>query len=260
VPHDPELFRMPASSPGLDRFEAHMAAFDDPGWDQEYARWGNRYCCAPPITDYQTDVLEAILQEEPIGEGATSLLYTTYKAPDYTGHVYGMFSEWTGLMLRAVDDQLARLVDLLEARFPGEYVLIVTADHGQCPLPDAAGGVRLDPIQLERMIEERFGAGIADAVQNVYPSEVYLDVPGLRDAGATPDDVAAFLQDLTYRQNLGPYVPEDAVQQELLDRKEFAAVFSTTWLAGLGDTAAYGETAYGGPDVDPGIPPASVVD
>ena len=255
VPHNPELFRMPANAPGLELFEARVATDDSPTADELYAQWGNRYCCSPPIAGYQTDVLEAILDNEPIGEGATSLLFTTYKSPDYTGHVYGMFSENTATMLRAVDDELGRMVEILEERFPGEYVLIVTADHGQCPLPDEAGGVRLDPIQLERVIEEEFGAGIADAVQNVYPSEVYLDVAGLRDAGATPDDVAAFLQDLTYRQNLGPYVPEDAVQQDLLDRKEFAAVFSTTWLAGLGDTSTYGETEYAGSDVDPGIPP-----
>ena len=260
VPHNPELYRMPLGAPGLESFEARVAADDSPVSDQDYAAWGNRYCCAPPIAGYQTDVLEAILDREPIGERATSLLYTTYKSPDYTGHVYGMSSEMTALMLRAVDDELARVVGLLEARFPGGYVLIVTADHGQCPLPDAAGGVRLDPIQLERVIEEEFGAGIADAVQNVYPSEVYLDVPGLRDAGATPDDVAAFLEGLTYRQNLGPYVPPDAVQGELLDRKEFAAVFASTWLDRLGDPAVYGATEYAGPDVDPGIPPASVLD
>ncbi len=71
--------------------------------------------------------------------------------------------------------------------------------------------------------------------------------------------MAAFLEGLTYRQNLGPYVPEDAIQQELLDRREFAAVFSTTWLDGLDDTSAYGDTEYAGTDVDPGMPPASVI-
>ncbi len=259
VPHNPELYRMPARWPGLEVFEARVAADDSSISDEEYARWGNPYCCAPPIAGYQTDLLELTLDSEPVGADATGLLYTTYKAPDYTGHVYGMFSEQTALMLHAVDDELARMVDILEECYPGEYVLIITADHGQCPLPDAAGGVRLDPIQLESVIEQEFGAGIADAVQNVYPSEVYLDVPGLRDADATPDDVAAFLEGLTYRQNLGPYVPEDAIQQDLLDRREFAAVFSTTWLDELGDTSAYGDTEYAGADVDPGVPPASVI-
>ena len=59
-----------------------------------------------------------------------------------------MGSKWTGLQLRAVDEELGRLRSMLDERFD-EYALIVTADHGQCPLPDSVGGVRLDPIQLD---------------------------------------------------------------------------------------------------------------
>jgi hypothetical protein len=260
LPQNPDRFRLPAEVPGLEVFESLAADFTDPGWDAGYADWGNPHCCAPQIAAYQGDLIEATLDSEPIGEGATSLLYTTYKSPDYTGHVYGMASKWEELMLAAVDAEIGRTVEMLEARFPGEFVLIVTADHGQCPLPDSMDGVRLDPIQLERVIEQEFGAGFADAVQAVVPSEIYLDVEALRDAAATPDDVAAFLRHLTYRQNLGPYVPESAVQQDLLDRQEFAAVFATTYLDDLGDVARFGPTIYDDPEVDPGIPPASVLD
>ncbi len=258
-PHNPELFRLPASSPGMDVLQARMATFNDPNWDLEFEPWRTDYCCVPPIAGFQGDLLEAALVNEPIGEAGPSLLYTTFKSPDYTGHVYGMASKWEGLMVNAVDVELARLVDLLEARFPGEYVLLVTADHGQCPLPDSKGGVRLDPIQLERVIEQEFGAGLGKAVQYSAPSEVYLDVAALRDAGATIEDVAASLRHLTYRQNLGPYVPADAIEQDLLDTEEFAAVFASTYLAGLGDTSRFGDTIYTGEGVDPGIPPASAL-
>jgi hypothetical protein len=169
-----------------------------------------------------------------------------------------MYSEWEGLMLRTVDEQLGKLEAELEARFPGEYVLIVTADHGQCPLPDEVKGVRLDPIQLTRVIEERFGAGPGSVVQNVWPSEVYLNVDGLRDSGATLDDVAAHIRHLTYRQNLGPYVPRNAIEQDLLDDPEFAAVFGSTWLAGhdsFEDVSGFGQTIYTGGEIDPGIAP-----
>lgn len=260
LPHDPDLYRLPARVPGLEVFESRAEGFIDPGWDVGYADWGNPHCCAPQIAGYQGDLIEATLDSEPIGEGAASLLYTTYKSPDYTGHVYGMFSKWEELMLSAVDEEIGRTVQMLEERFPGEYVLIVTADHGQCPLPDEAGGVRLDPIQLERVIEQEFGAGFADAVQSVVPSEIYLDTEALRDAAATPEDVAAFLRHLTYRQNLGPYVPESAIQQDLLDKEEFAAVFATSYLDQIGDVSRFGATAYDDPEVDPGIPPLSVLD
>jgi type I phosphodiesterase/nucleotide pyrophosphatase len=254
-PHNPSLFRVPAGTPGLDVLDARMATFDDPEWDLGWEPWRTTYCCVPPIAAYQGDLLETTLADEPIGDGAPSLLYTTFKSPDYTGHVYGMASKWEGLMLRAVDAELGRLIEVLERRFPGEYVLLVTADHGQCPLPDSLGGVRLDPIQLAASIERRFGAGLRTAVQYTAPSEVYLDRHALGDADATVDDVAAALRNLTYRENLGPYVPVDAIEQEHLDAPEFAAVFSSDFIANLGSLEGYGETRYTGPEVDQGVPP-----
>ena len=46
-------------------------------------------------------------------------------------------------------------------------------------------------------------------------------------------------------------MPRSAVEQDLLDQKEFAAVFGTTFLESLAgrDLAPYGETAYA--DGDP---------
>jgi predicted AlkP superfamily pyrophosphatase or phosphodiesterase len=255
-PHNPDLFRLPEGSPGMDVLDARMQTFEpnDPGWDPEWEPWRTTYCCVPPIAAYQGDLLEATLTNEPIGQGNPSLLYTTFKSPDYTGHVYGMQSKWEGLMLQAVDEELGRIVRFLDQRFPGEYALFVTADHGQCPLPDSMGGVRLDPIQLEAVIEREFGAGLGKAVQYTAPSEVYLDRDALRDAGATTDDVAAALRNLTYRQNLGPYVPASAIEQNLLDSPEFAAVFSSDYLLSHEASGWSGSTIYTGRDVDQGMP------
>ncbi|MFL5790345.1 MAG: alkaline phosphatase family protein [Actinomycetota bacterium] len=253
-PHNPALFRLPNGAPGMDVLDARMQTFDDPHWDPEWEAWRTTYCCVPPIAAYQGDLLEATLANEPIGEGHPSLLYTTFKSPDYTGHVYGMQSKWEGLMLKAVDDELGRIVRFLDQRFPGEYALFVTADHGQCPLPDSMGGVRLDPIQLEAVIEREFGAGMGKAVQYTAPSEVYLDRAALGDAGASVDDVAAALRNLTYRQNLGPYVPASAVEMQLLDNAEFAAVFSSDYLLSHASAGWSGSTIYTGTGVDQGVP------
>jgi hypothetical protein len=257
APQHPERYRLPTEVPGIDAYESHVASFKSPDWDSRFRPTGRQEpCCAPPIVRYQGDLIEATIRSEPIGRtGTTDLLYVNYKAPDYTGHVYGMASEWEGLLLEAVDEQLGRLVAQLDELFPGEYVLFVTADHGQCPLPDDAGGVRLDPIQLRNAIEGKFG-GLFDPVQEVVPSEVYLHPERLGDAGGDLEDVAAFVGGLTYRQNLGPYVPASAIEQELLDRKEFAAVFATPFLEEIrrADLTGLGETEYSGPDVDPGIP------
>ncbi|HEX7247305.1 MAG TPA: alkaline phosphatase family protein, partial [Actinomycetota bacterium] len=230
-PHNPQLYRLPVSMPLAETYERYVEEFVDPGWDAQFTPVGRQSpCCQPPIVRYQGDVIEAAFDSEPIGEtGTTDLLYTTYKSPDYTGHVYGMASKWTGLQLHAVDEQLGRLRRMLDERFPGEYALIVTADHGQCPLPDSVGGVRLDPIQLEHLIESRF-SGLTGVIESVVPSEVFMNVSRLWDnGGATIEHVAASIADYRYRQNIGAYVPRSAIEQDLLDQKEFAAVFGTTF-------------------------------
>jgi len=256
-PHNPSLYRLPATTPGLDVLQSHQAEFVSPGWDPQFTPVGRQaVCCSPPMVRYQGDIVESTIASEPVGAtGETDLLYINYKFPDYTGHIYNMLSEWEGLVLQEVDGQLGRLVDQLERTIPGEYVVFVTADHGQCPLPDVVDGVRLDPIQLGARIESEFG-GLFDVVQSVVPSEVYLYADKLGDAGASLDDVAAYLSGLRYRQNIGPYVPRSAVEQQMLDAPEFAAVFSTDYLESLArtDVSRFGTTSYVAPDVDPGIP------
>jgi hypothetical protein len=258
APHHPERFRLPGVVPEIERLAAYQASFTPLDVDREFDPSQRQAdCCSPPIVAYQGDLLEATFDSEPIGTtGHTDLLYTTYKAPDYTGHVYGMASPWEEIVLREVDAQLGRLVRMLEERFAGEYALFVTADHGQCPIPDVMDGVRLDPIQLEALIEGEFG-GLFDPVQTVVPHEVYLDADRLWDAGASIDDVAAFIRDLRYRQNIGPYVPRDAIQQELLDERQFAAVFSVDWLSRLReiDPSTFGDTIYTAAGIDIEVPP-----
>ena len=254
APHNPDLFRMPSTVPGLDVYDAHLQAFEPPEWDRAFDPQGRQTpCCAPPVVRYQGDLIEDTLRGEPIGQsGVTDLLYINYKAPDYTGHIYNMKSDWEGLVLQEVDAQLGRLVATLDELFPNDYALIVTADHGQCPLPDDMDGVRLDPVELSEDIDRRFGGELVTTVQSVVPSEIYLHEGVLRVNGASIDDVAAALRDYRYRQNIGPYVPESAIEQELLDTREFSAVFSTTYLASLegADLSVFGETVFA--DGDPG--------
>jgi hypothetical protein len=253
-----ELYRLPVVTPSFDTFEAYRAGYvPNPARDSAFdpVKPKNLHCCSTPVIRYQGDLVEATLEHEQVGsQDAPGLLFVNYKAPDYTGHVYGMFDPMTGDALRDVDEQLGRLVAQLDALYPGRYALIATADHGQCPLPDASGGVRLDPIQLWDDLEREFGGGLFALVQNVVPSEVYLHADVLWDAGATREDVAAFLRDYPYRRNIGPYVPRDAIEQELLDRQQFAAVFATTFLDTLADRdmSEFGPGIF--PEAEIGIP------
>jgi hypothetical protein len=256
-PHNPQLFRLPAVVPGPDRLDEHRAAFaPPPPSPYDPAPDGSKAdCCTPPIVQYQGDLIEAAFDSEPIGTGDDpSLLFINYKAPDYAGHIYNMEDPREETILAEVDAQLGRLVALLEDRFGhGGFALIVAADHGQCPLPDDVGGTRVDPRELGKDIEAKFHGGGRRVVESVVPSEIYLNAEALDVLGITRGDIAAFLRDYRYAQNIGPYIPDDAIEHDLLSHREFAAVFATEFLATLADRdlSAYGETRY--PDADPGI-------
>ena len=136
----------------------------------------------------------------------------------------------------------------------------MTADHGQCPTVDVVGGVRLDPIQLEEDITNRFGRSIFKLVESVVPSEVYLSERAMADSGVTRDDVAAYLRDYRYRDNIGPYVSQNAIEHDRLNQGIFAAVLSTDFIAGLEgrDLSGYGAGVYA--NADPGgMPDVSLI-
>jgi hypothetical protein len=194
------------------------------------------------------DLGDGTLASDPVGgpDGETGLLYINYKMPDYTGHIYNMLSPMEGVVLKEVDAQLGRLVTQLDTLYGDDYVLIVTADHGQCPLPNSVNGVRLDPIQLENAINHEFGGSLFPIVEYVAPSEVYLHRGRMWQSGASPDDVAAFLRDYVYRQNIGPYVPTSAIEYTLLGQREFSAVFGPRFLMSLNgrDISGYGATSF----------------
>jgi Type I phosphodiesterase / nucleotide pyrophosphatase len=259
-PQHPDLYRLPKEVPPQSRFEGYRDSYPDPGIDSEYSRFipgKHSVCCSPPIIRYQGDLIEAAFDSERIGKhGTTDLLYVNYKAPDYTGHVYNMLSLRTKFALAAVDEQLGRLVRMLESGFAkGEYALIVTADHGQCPTVDVAGGVRVDPVQLQEDLERAFGGSVFDIVTGVVPSEIYLNRKALWDSSISRGHIAAFLRDYRYRDNIGPYVKHDAIEWGRMDQKPFAAVLSTDYIADLGeDLSRFGQGIYQA-DSDPGVPP-----
>jgi hypothetical protein len=264
-PQNPKLYRLPDEMPSPSALEAAQSAYEqkDRHIDDEYGRLFlndlTSVCCSPPIIQYEGDLIDSTIRSEGVGaHDATDLLFINFKAPDYTGHIYNMLSENEAIALRAVDAELGRLAQTLLDRFgAGNFALIVTADHGQCPTVDTMGGVRVDPTQLQADIEAEFGRSPYGLVQAVVPSEIYLDEHAMVDLGVTRDDVAAWLADYTYGDNIGPYVKRDAIEQGHLRDRAFAAVLSTDFLDRLraGDPSAYGEGHdWAGADVN-GMPP-----
>ncbi|MEX0832663.1 MAG: alkaline phosphatase family protein [Actinomycetota bacterium] len=259
-PQNPEYYRLPRVVPSRALLDRYSQVYQRPTEFAQFDPKGAKYnCCSPPVVKYQGDLIEAVFRHEPVGwDVVPDLLFINYKAPDYAGHLYNMEREQTGIALRAVDAQLGRLVNQLESMFePGEFALIATADHGQCPLPNTAGGVRLDPIQLGDDIEAAFGSGSGPKlVENVRPAEVFLNDKYVSGRDIDTVEIAAFLRDYTYGENYHLYrgIPRDSVQWNRRSQREFAAVLPSDFIEDLGTRApaSYGPGLFA--DTDTPVP------
>lgn len=199
----------------------------------------------PAFVDFQTDVLERLVRREPIGrDGVTDFLFLEMKSSDYAGHIWNMLKPEVREVLEAQDRTVAALVEALDRTVgPGRWVLAVTADHGQTPIPTTTGGLRIDRTQLETDIEEYFGADIIEAV---HPTELYLHLDAMDGAGISQEDVARYVGDYRYRDGLPEGTDPEGIPRTILDRRVFAGAVPGSMLASMtpADLAALGPGAY----------------
>lgn len=79
--------------------------------------------------------LEAIKSENLGQDDITDFLALSFSSTDYVGHSFGPNSiELEDTYLR-LDLEIKRLLDYLDANYPGEYLVFLTADHGVTEVP-----------------------------------------------------------------------------------------------------------------------------
>ena len=246
---NPEVYSFPSSLPSrdtLDRLIDRLDASDgarDRTWlgnslDNEFFLPGT-----PAFVDLQGEVVLEMLRTEPIGrDDVTDLLALELKPSDYGGHIWNMGSAEAGEILRAQDRLVGRIVEALDRRVGrGNYVLMLTADHGQTPIPTTTGGLRVDRYRMEAAIEDHFGADIVED-GGVHPSEIFLKMEELEKTGVTVDEVARYVGDLRYGDALPEGLDPAGVPDDLLHRRVIAAALPGSYLTGLSgeDLAALG--------------------
>ena len=257
----------PVPAPG-DRARARgvrgtaSASFEDPGWDPEFARWGNPYCCAPPI---------ARLPGRPArGDAHERADRRSRRHQPAVHHVQGARLHRArvrhGLRVDGADARVGRRgrsggwPDFLDDRFPGRHV----ADRDgrpravpACPTRPAVCGS--DPIQLESDHRAPLRRRAGEAVPERLPER---GVPRRRGAprrgrrrgrrGRRPAR-----RDRIARRSAPTSRPTRSSRTGSSSRV-FSAVFGTPYLAELGDTVRFGPGIYTGVEVDPGVPPPPV--
>ena len=176
---------------------------------------------------YQTRLIETILGREGFGDDSTAdLFYTNYKQIDHIGHFYNMLSREVGESIRFADRALRNLVTYLDANVgAGEWVLALTADHGQSPHPTVIDGWPIDRDQLALSVGEHFGLPAAELVWNTTPNGLWLNPTVMEQEGIDELDVVEFL--LGYRASDNVRKGKKVLEQfeDDLDEKVFAAAF-----------------------------------
>jgi len=203
---NPEHYTLPESVPateGLDDLVAELDGEDgqvDDTWRDEVALDDpTRTEETPAFVSYHTNAMLDMIEAEGYGQDdITDLLFTNYKQIDRVGHYFNMDSEYVNDVLVRTDEELGRIFDELDRIVgSGEWVVALTADHGQQRDAEDIDGYGINPRAVEDDIREEFG----DVVRAVWPTEVFLIEDALEEQGVTVEDVARFLGGHTLEDN-----------------------------------------------------------
>jgi hypothetical protein len=158
----------------------------------------------PARSPYQTQLIKEVVRREGFGaDEVPDLLYLNYKGVDTTGHAFSLTAPEMGDTLVWQDRSLKDLVAFFNQQVgKGEWVMLLTSDHGaQYPAEDT-GGIPIDP---NRMRDELYAAFDDDDDDRelflvVRPTQTWVDFDELAENGHTVDEIATFIRGLTAGQ------------------------------------------------------------
>lgn len=186
----------------------------------------------PAFTRLTGDAIVDVIENEPLGQDAlTDLFWIEMKMPDFAGHSWNMVRPEQADVLAETDAQLARMKAALDEKVgPRNYLLVISADHGQQPLPELEGGWRINTGEVKSDIEAQFGP----VVEKVTPADIFLDMDAMGREGWEPEDVARYLGTYTVADSIPEGKPgADLVPEGRMDDRVFAGAFSTGFLESL---------------------------
>lgn len=160
----------------------------------------------PVFADHHTEELISLMETEGYGtDDTTDLMFTNYKQIDLLGHYFNMASPQVEAAITSTDRQLGALLDRLdEGVGRGNYVVVVTADHGQQPPAETLDAYGIDSNELFADLEDRFGP----VIQDVAPTEVFVNEDALEEGGHSLEDVARFLGDYRLGDNATTFMEQ----------------------------------------------------
>lgn len=166
------------------------------------------YSLTPHALYLVADFAIAAVKAEHLGRGpATDLLCVSFSQLDATGHAYGPDSHEIMDSILHLDRALARLLDALDAEVGLDHCLIVlTADHGVCPLPERVAtqrpglpSGRFSGSAVDQQVEAALTAKFGPLPQGQYwvyreNAGYHLREDALRHAGVSLDEAAEVIK------------------------------------------------------------------
>lgn len=177
----------------------------------------------PAWTLYQTTLIKNLMKRAHFGrDDIPDLFYTNYKQPDEVGHVWNMLSPEMKPTLRYVDEALGDLTDWLDRTVGrGQWVVAMTADHGQGPAAEASGAWPINMTELIGDAEDRFAVEPGELVAESSPVGFWIDPQALSSGSVSFPALARWLINYRLEDNVEPgqRVPDqyrDRVKEPLL--------------------------------------------
>ena len=179
----------------------------------------------PAWIRYQRDLMLEMLENEGFGADATSdLFFTNFKITDIVSHQYSMDSREEREVLEAQDEALGDLVGWLESNV-GEFVVIVTSDHGNTPPPERSDAWPILQGQLQEDIDAHFDVPRGRSlVLQTTAAGPFLDQALMKKMRISEIDVARFLNGYTLKDNW----KENSLPDRYEDRAD-EQIFAAAW-------------------------------
>jgi len=192
---------------------------------------------SPARIPYQTRALTEVMKREGLGHhDRTDLMFINYKLIDEIGHRYSASSQEMGDCVLAQDAALPGFIDFLDQQVgKGQWVLLVTADHGHSAATEVSGGVKIMVDAVDAHMAKSFPSDSKDpVVEKVRPAGSFIDLQLMEGKGYTLDDISADYRKLTELES--SLKPEELSAADA-SKEVLLTSFPGSWIPQLRDLA-----------------------
>lgn len=225
-----DLPPLSAYTPEVDRADGAL----DGRWRDNSIEQFEQGWATPARIPYQERMVEEVIVREGFGaDDVPDLLFINFKAIDHVSHIWSVNSPEMRDTLRFQDAALGAFVRFLDRKVGrGNYVLVLTADHGAQFDPEVSGAFQVTPRELQADLERAFPSATGRSVfAAVRTSQVYLHERAMRASGYTVEEIARWL--LAYTKGQGAPEGPGSLPEGRRDEPFFSAVIPTDLLPRL---------------------------